>query len=279
MKKIVTHRNPDLDAAASVWLIKRFLPGWESAQTDFVSAGRTLADQPADSDPEILHVDTGLGRLDHHQLAEINSAAQLTWDFILEKRKNQPPGSLEKEAIDRILEFVTITDNARDLAWPEAKTDRLEFYLHVLIYGIKRVIPDDAELIDYCLILLDGLLVDFKDKIRAEEVIEEKGIKFETPWGKGLACETGNEKVLWEGKKMGYVLVVKYDQEFQNRVKIYSRFDSRTDLTKVYKKFLKIDSGADWFLHSSKKLLLISSDPEAKGTKLSLEEIIQALKK
>ena len=67
MKLIVTHFNPDLDAIASIWIIKRFLKGWEKARVRFVPAGETYKDQPVDSQPEILHVDTGLGELDHHQ--------------------------------------------------------------------------------------------------------------------------------------------------------------------------------------------------------------------
>jgi len=31
MRKIVTHMNPDLDAAASIWLLRRWLAGWEDA--------------------------------------------------------------------------------------------------------------------------------------------------------------------------------------------------------------------------------------------------------
>ena len=52
MKKIVTHFAPDLDAITSVWLVKRFMPGWKKAEVVFVPAGETLDDQPVDSDPK-----------------------------------------------------------------------------------------------------------------------------------------------------------------------------------------------------------------------------------
>jgi hypothetical protein len=278
VKKIVTHINPDLDAICSVWLLKRFLLGWEKAKVFFVPAGDTLDGQAADSDAEVLHVDTGLGQLDHHQAGKITSATELTWHFIVKKRKDEVLSLLDQEAVERIVGVVTEIDNARDLVWPEAGEDRFEFYLHSLIYGIKRNIPDDEELVGQGLVLLDGLRRAFKDKIKAEEKIEEEGIKFKTRWGRAIAVKTGNEKVLWEAEVKGFALVVKYDPAFLRRVKIYARFDSKVDLTATFRKFKKIDPEGDWFLHASKKLLLISSNPKARGTKLGLEEIMQALK-
>ena len=39
MKIVVTHTAPDWDAIGSVWLIKRYLPGWQDAKVEFVPAG------------------------------------------------------------------------------------------------------------------------------------------------------------------------------------------------------------------------------------------------
>ena len=77
MKTIVIHFNPDLDAITGAWIIKRFLKGWKKAEIAFVPAGELYQDMPVDSNPEILHVDTGLGELDHHQTDEYICAAQL----------------------------------------------------------------------------------------------------------------------------------------------------------------------------------------------------------
>src|SRR3990172_5055768 len=82
MKTIVTHLAPDVDAVASVWLLKRFLSEWKDAKLAFVPAGRTLDDEPVDSDLNILHVDTGLGKLDHHQTDEDTCAAVKTIEYI-----------------------------------------------------------------------------------------------------------------------------------------------------------------------------------------------------
>src|SRR3990172_1900795 len=101
MKIIVTHSAPDLDAVTSVWLIKKFLQGWNDAEVKFVPAGTKIANsklQIANSgtgdpiekigDNEVIHVDTGLGPLDHHQIeSDKVCAASLAWDFV---RENSP---------------------------------------------------------------------------------------------------------------------------------------------------------------------------------------------
>ncbi len=278
MKKIITHINPDLDAVASVWLIKRFLPGWEKVQIDYCPAGETLNKKPVDSDPEVLHVDTGLGKLDHHQFNEVNSAAKLCFDFIKHERKGQSLSPLDEKALERIVDFATQVDNARDLNWGEVDTVRQDFYLHNIISGIRGLAGSDQEAMDYGIKGLEAVFHNIKNRIRAEEEIK-KGVEFITLWGKALAVETGNEHVLWEGEKKGYCLVVKKDPE-TGGVRIYSRYDTEVDLTDAYNKVRKKDPQSEWYLHQSKKLLLnASTSHEMKPTKLSLEEIIEVLKK
>src|SRR4029079_6193017 len=95
MKIIVTHTAPDLDAVTSVWLLKRFLPGWEEAKVEFVPAGSRRqgtkpgpeVEEPIEkyNEDEVIHVDTGIGRLDHHQTADDKvCGASRTWDFVRE---------------------------------------------------------------------------------------------------------------------------------------------------------------------------------------------------
>jgi hypothetical protein len=52
MRRIITHKSSDLDAVTSVWLLKRFLPGWEEAEIAFVNAGEKLAGDYSSSHPE-----------------------------------------------------------------------------------------------------------------------------------------------------------------------------------------------------------------------------------
>ncbi len=278
MKKLIAHINPDLDAVASVWLIKRFLPGWEKAVIAFCPAGETLDGQPVDSNPDVLHVDTGRGKLDHHQLEEITSAAQLCFDYLKQQRKGQPLKELDEKALVQIIKVVTEVDNARDLSWLETKTSRYDFYLHSLIAGIRGMAGSDEEAMTFGLKGMDAVFHQIKKSIDAREELEE-GIDFKTQWGKAIAVETGNDNVLWEGEKSGYCLVVRKDPE-SGGVRIYSRYDTGVDLTKAYHQFKKMDPKSEWFLHASKKLLLnMATGKKMIPTKLSLKEIIKVLER
>lgn len=278
MKKIITHINPDLDAIAAVWLIKRFLPGWKEAEINYCQSGEALDNQPPDKDPNILHVDTGLGKLDHHQFNKVTSAAEICFDYIKQKRKGKPFKKLDEKAIVQIIKVVTEVDNARDLNWPETETNRNNFYLHNLIAGIRGMAGSDEEAMEFGLKGIDAAFHQIKKSIDAQEELKE-GIEFETPWGKAIGVETGNDNVLWEGEKKGYCLVVRKDSE-AGGVRIYARYDTEVDLTKAYNQVRKMDPDSDWYLHQSKKLLLnAATSHEMKPTKLSLKEIIEVLKK
>src|SRR4030042_4349723 len=107
-KIIVTHAGPDLDALTSIWLLRRFLPGWERAKVNFVAASETFRGTPPDSNPEIAHVDTGRGELDHHQKNEYNSAANLCLQKILELKDLK---KVDREALERLVAMVPEIDN------------------------------------------------------------------------------------------------------------------------------------------------------------------------
>mgnify|MGYP001605664915 CR=1 FL=1 len=122
MRVIVTHTSPDMDAITSVWLIKKFLMGWEDAIVKFVPAGERLQarnqaepyaklrrsqrgsayDSALFSDKvrgdrevievingdEVIHVDTGLGPLDHHQTSDDSTcAAKRAWEWVIQYKK------------------------------------------------------------------------------------------------------------------------------------------------------------------------------------------------
>lgn len=280
MKKIITHLNPDLDAVTSVWLIKRFLPGWQEAEIEFVIAdSSTQKSKEVDSDPNVLWVDVGRGKLDHHQTAKYSSASKLCLDFIQKEREGEKLSPLEEKALKKLVEVVTQIDNARDLDWEEINQERYNFYLHILIDSFRALGKSDKEVMAFGLEALDAVLLNLKHTIRADEELEE-GIEFQTPWGKAIGVESGNKHVLWRGEARGYVLVVIKDPE-KGGVRIYSRPDSEVDLTSAYNQFKKKDPESDWFLHASKRLLLNQAavNPNMKPTKLTLEEIIEVLKR
>lgn len=294
MKIIVTHSSPDMDAITSVWLIKRYLPGWEAAEVKFVSAGERLPGTHAGKDAieklgedEIIHVDTGLGPLDHHQTeSDEVCGASLTWDYIKANNKNFKNDDSEKvedriEAIDRIVKVVVDVDHFKEVFWPDSTADYHEFSIVSVLDGLKLQKPDkDMLYVNFISECLDALLHEFANRIWAEQEIKESGIPFETRFGKALAFETINDSVIKLAQKMGYVLVVRKDPR-KGYVRIKSTPRDSVDLTLAYEQLKKIDPDATWFLHASKKMLLNGSakNPKMKPTSLPLEKIVEVLKK
>lgn len=276
-KIIVTHINPDTDAICAVWLIKRFLPGWKEAEVKFVPAGETFRGAPPDSDSEILHVDTGRGKFDHHQKNEYNSASGLVLKRI---KKESKLSNIDNEVLERLVAVETEIDNARDIAWDDPQNDRYEFMFHNFIdFLTAEKEKRDKRKLEFGILALEMIFRTLKAKVKAEKELK-KGKVFKTRWGKAIAILTENDQVLFVGEKQGYVLVAKRDPR-DDHLRIYGRWDKKIDLTAVYKEFKKRDPKATWFLHQSRCLLLNGSrtDPKVVPTKLTLEEIVKILKK
>lgn len=298
MKIIVTHNAPDLDAVTSVWLIRRFLPGWEEAEVRFVPAGQRLeGTRPGPEvenaievmgENEVIQVDTGLGPLDHHQVSNDKvCGASLTWDFVRANNnlfKNPPESNriIEKEeAISRIVQVVVEDDHFKEVFWPDPTADYFEFFMHSVIDGIKLAKPgDDIYCVNFSNECLDYILHNFENRIWAEKEIKENSTQFESRWGKALALETINDDVIKLSQKSGYSVVVRKDpRKGYVRIKASPAFD--VDLTNTYEQLKKMDPEATWFLHVGKKMLLNGTpkNPKMVPTKLKLEEIVNILKK
>ncbi|KKT35446.1 MAG: hypothetical protein UW37_C0039G0006 [Candidatus Gottesmanbacteria bacterium GW2011_GWA2_44_17] len=270
MKTIVTHIGPDLDAACAIWLIKQCIPGWVDAALQFVPAGKTLNDIPADSNSEIIHVDTGFGKFDHHQSDADTCASQL----VLE--------SLEKkdEALERLVRVVNDIDHFRECFFPNPTADFWDISLPSIIDGWRLLYADNPiKLVDLIMTSLDGAYKMFQNKVWAEHEIKEKAILFDTEWGKAFGIETVNDEVVHYGQKMGYVLVVRKDPN-KKYLRIKAIPKKEVDLTPLYEILKKEDPEATWFLHASTHMILNGStkNPEMKPTTLSLQRIIEITK-
>lgn len=286
MMTIVTHHTPDLDAITSIWLIKRFLPNWQEADVRFVPAGKTLDNQTPDSDPKVLHVDTGFGILDHHQSDEPTSAAKKTYGYIKSRisrgsrKSSQEEKEWSSEALERICDVVTFYDHFGEAKLPDATSDYHVFEAISIIDGFRSLYPDDdLRIVELGFELLDAIYRQMQEKIWAEEIIESEGVKFESVWGKAIAFETLNDEVLKQSQKMGFVVAVRKDPK-KGYVRIKGTPGSAVDFTKAYAKLMELDPQATWFLHASKKILLngTTKNPDMKPTNLNLEEIIKVLK-
>lgn len=279
MKKIITHINPDSDAIISVWLIKKFLPGWQEAEVGFAEANDETKQKAQTDDPSVLFVDVGRGKLDHHQTGRITSAAHLCWEYIKQNRPQQPIRVLDAAAVEELVRVGTEIDNTRDLHWPEVSEYRTSFYFQTIIESLRGMAETDEQVMALGLRLAEAIFWNLKNRMKAREELKA-GIQFETLWGKGIALQTGNKYVGWEGEVAGFAVVIQKEPKVGG-VRIYSRWDSGADLTEVYNKVSLLDGEANWFLHASKKLLLnwASVNKGMKPTKLSLEQLIEIIKK
>lgn len=274
-KLIVTHIFPDLDAICSIWLLQRFETEFKEAKLKFVPAGKTYQNQTVDSDPTIIHVDTGLGRFDHHQTNERTCAAELVFNYLKYYKKI----SLKyQSALKRLIEIVIQADQFEDFFWEDPANDRYEFFMQYLLDNLKLSGNlNDTELVYQGMALLDGVLFGFRQKIQSEEEIK-KGIEFETKWGKSLAVETQMMLDIKLAHKMGYRLVVRKEPE-SGLVSIKSQPKKEMDLTTAFAALKTVDPQADWFFHQSKHIISNGSrhNPQVKPSKLSLAEIKEVL--
>ncbi|MFH1833332.1 MAG: hypothetical protein ABH816_04205 [Candidatus Levyibacteriota bacterium] len=250
-------------------------------------------------DNEMIHVDTGLGPLDHHLTSDESiSASSLVWDYIKKVQNSsirQVQGKVQSsesermkdksEAIGRIVKVVTDIDHFREALWENPTAFYHDFAILGILDGLKLEKPnDDNFYVDFISQCLDAILHDFENRVWAEKEIAEKGIEFKTRWGKGLGVETVNDSVIKLAQKMGYAIVVRRDPR-KGYVRIKARpsvsGEKGADLTLVYEKFKKMDPQASWFLHVSKKMLLNGSakNPKMRASRLTLKQIIQVLEK
>lgn len=273
MKTLVAHIGPDLDAITSLWLVKTFFPGWEEAGFAFVPAGTTLNKLPPDDNPDILHVDTGFGKFDHHQTSADTCAAKLVYEEI--KKQRGPDAALE-----RIVTHVNDVDHFREVYFPNPTADFWDFSLVAQIDGWRLLHSDNPiKIVALGMECLDAIYKTFQNKIWAEKEIKEKAVPFETQWGKAFAIETTNDEVVHLGQKSGYALVVRKDpKKGYLRIKAMPRDD--IDLSAKYEEFLKADPTASWFLHASHHMVLNGSakNPDMKPSMLTLEQVIDILK-
>ena len=303
MRKIITHKSSDLDAISSVWLLKRFMPGWEDAEIAFVNAGEKLQGTYQNENQaietvdgiETIHVDTGMGALDHHQTGDNNiCGASLTFEYVLTNQESTlNKHDNKREAAKRIVELVIDDDHFQEVYYPDSNADVYEAGIVAIIQGYKILHKgDDGALVEFCFELLDDILHNLEAKLWAESEIKEKGIEFESKWGKAIGVETISDEVLKRAQMMGYIISVRKDPS-AGFVRIKALPDKRQkskdksqteglgiDLSEAYEKLKEMDPDSTWFLHASKRMLLngSSKNSEMKGSSLTLNQVIEVLK-
>lgn len=272
MKTIVTHIGPDLDAITSAWLVKTFLPEWEEAEIAFVPAGTTLNKQEPDVNPDILHVDTGFGKYDHHQTDEKICASLLVYKLVKDQHGPDP-------ALERMMEVINDVDHFQEVFYPDASADYWEFWIVGQIDGWRLLYGDEPlKIMELGFQSLDGVYKVMQNKIWAEKELD-KGQEFDTKWGKAIGFETINDEVIHQAQKRGYAVVIRKDPK-KGYVRIKSLPKDEIDLTSVYNTLKAREPDATWFLHASRHMVLNGSakNPDMKPSNQSLSELIAGIK-
>jgi len=277
-KIIVTHKNPDLDAIMSCWLLIRFDQSrYGEAALEFVPQGVTYKNQIVDSDQDVIHVDTGRGRFDHHQEGGYETcAAKLVWEDLIVQNLVAPSDL----ALSEMVKFALAIDRFEDSSWSEPLSTRYAFTLHEVIPMLHSLQTMDNEAVTrYVFVYLDGVYQRLKQLYRAQSEIGGAQV-FDWARGKALAIESENSEVIKIAQKLGYTLVVMKHPKY-GHMRIKGIPEAKIDLTPLYDKIMKIDRPDMWYLHPSKQMLLNGSDKSSPKdpTTLTLEKIIELVKK
>ncbi len=263
-KRIVGHLSPDLDCLAAIWILVRFGTA-KDADLLFVPAGSTLDDLPVDSDPEIVHVDTGGGRFDHHHSNDHTlSAAELV-------RRELAPAN---EALLRVVDQVTRIDHA------EASPGRQPVFFNIndLIGGYNTLFPNRPHhVVQAMLPNLDAWYAHESRQIRLERAFARR-LEFPTRWGLGIAMQSDDGGSSRLAYRQGAVLYAYRDRRGYMGVAAQQRSD--VDLEAIYHDLMRLDSQADWYLHPSHRLLLCGTPkaPPKQSSNLSLEDLVDVLR-
>ncbi|HSX18833.1 MAG TPA: hypothetical protein VLE91_01725 [Candidatus Saccharimonadales bacterium] len=275
-KLIVTHVSPDLDGIPAIWLLRKFHPDFKNARIAFVPAGSTYNNEPPDSNVDIVHVDTGMGKFDHHQTSEFTCGAQRVYEYLVSEGYVK-----DDEALGRMVKILTEIDHGWDnYKWPDPDNDRNEFFVHNVLSGIKILYPNqDEKYVEWVTFQIEAIYKLLQAKVRAEQEMKD-GKKFKTRWGEGLAVYTSNSTILELGIKKGIAVVVIKDPKRGN-IRVTGLNSKKVDFTKAYEMILKRDKVGNWFLHASKVLLRNGSirNPTMKASPLSLDDMIDILEK
>ncbi len=259
---IVGHLAPDLDCLTAIWILVRF-GGAHNAALQFVPAGQTLHNRPADEDPHIIHVDTGGGRFDHHAPGlQGLCAAELV-------RRSIAP---DDEALARLVEQVNQIDNAS-----APRGSQGFFNVNALVAGYNLLFPNRPHHVAYAMLPnLDAWYEHEQRQIRLEKAFA-RHVEFDTPWGLGIALDGddgGSSKLAY---RHGAVLYAYRNQ--QGWMGIAARSRSNVDLSPVYHDLRIVDRDADWYLHPGKRMLLCGTPkaPPRSLSRLTLDELVRVI--
>lgn len=275
-KMIVTHIHPDLDAIMSSWLLVRFnQPQFGDAKFEFVPAPHTYKDLPPDNDPNVVHVDVGMGRFDHHMPGGFSTcASKLVWEELIALSLITEDDKALKEMVSIALEV----DTFADCYWPGTDNPRMALMLHEIIPALHRLqLYDNEAVLRMVFVYLDATYQRLKDWEKGKDAIME-GTEFDSAWGKGIAVTTAADDVSKIAQKMGYAIVVISDLN-KGFLKIKTAPAVKLPLKPLYDKISKRENPERWVYHNSGHMLFSGSDKGSlkEQTELHLNDLLEMI--
>ena len=257
----VSHHYPDLDSCMSIWLLSRFVHDKEEYEFEFVSVGQTIEEENKGKSNVYIDVDTGGGIFDHHDTNDyVCSASLIMRKYNLDR----------DDAIKKMIEYVLKADHGLVFDIDVGNFDLLN-----IIEGLNN--SDNMgskDVMKFSLKAMDGVYKGLKQNTIAQKEIS-KIISFNTKWGQGAALETSNRKTRYLAHRKGYIIFIYVDPKSGYKG-ITADGRSDVDFSEAYQRVKKKEPTADWFLHSSRPLLLCVSSkaPDKKKSSLSLDQLI-----
>ena len=260
IEKIVLYSGADFDALFATWLFMRNISFAKYAKIEFVKIGETWKNQKVDSDPSIVHIDTGSGRFDHHRGKAKTATSLIAKELELE---NDP-------ALKNLMSLVESYERA----------EKQPFYApSQLITGwYYKYNRNPKVVVDRAFELFDVLYGQEQKRVEAESRSNEVAWKEcgqykvavlnEIPQLRDWAFEAGAAIVVWKntvGGSPNYGIQV--SRSFDNISLVKAVAALRSEEAKV--RSLNLEGNLEavdelkempgWYLHHSYKLILCGS--------------------
>lgn len=252
---LVSHVTPDFDSSLALWLLQKFVYFDYTIQYKFVPLGQKYNSKYA------IHVDCGDIDYDHHSTSDYTCSSSLVL-----KNNNLDNNAALKQMVD----FALKVDHG--LLYNDKIGD---FDILNIIQGLNYINnKNNKRTINVLFTCYDAIYKTLQLKKASYEDINT-GITFLTKYGKGIATLSTSKQTRFIAHREGYHIYIYIDEKTGFRG-FTAPGHSEIDYTKLFNEITKIEPQADWFLHSSRQLLLCGSlkAPNKKLSNLSLQSMV-----
>ena len=162
MKKIVTHKNPHLDEIACIWIIKKFLPGWNTVALRFMPTNPSggAVKNPDKNVEDTLYIGVGRGKFDEHKGNLADSATTLVFKHV--KKYMRPLPAVDTAALEALITYVNEEDHGKHIESPFA-----EFSISAALANLPKVATHSSQkLVEIGSLYLDGIFNGLQEKFQ-----------------------------------------------------------------------------------------------------------------